>query len=337
MAWLIAIISIVHSIEIKKYEQLLQQPDYMADLPSLVSRCLAGERETNRLVCDDAEYVSKVSSGYEDLAKVTGATTSTAVPPIATLSTPSGTFERVFLDYIRTNKPLKGTLEQKLTIDELFKKCTNFDIKSTNFPLKQCEHYPDLLGSIIIPSAGANNYLFRLNESTLDPSDFDYVSGWPVISTVNMAQTPVVEGCPQNMHMLMWGATRPLRARVFPAAASAAFNPVLGSPTGSPTGPPGSPGSTAGPDALPMHVVSYTGSGYPRITAALGALGVVTGNYTNSLKFPKFAEVELATAEEVLFVPNDHLLSLYPSGFTDKDVESLRNAVQVSGGERVRG
>lgn len=323
MLWLIFMIKIVYSIEIKKYEQLLQQPDYMADLPSLVSRCLAGERETNRLVCDDAEYVSKVSSGYDAIARVTAATaTSTAVVPIASLSTPSCTFERVFLDYIRTNKPLKGTLERKLAIDEVFTICDNFDkTKSTEYPLKQCENYPELLNKFVIPSIGANSYLFRLNESSsLDQYDFDYVSGWPMIATVDMALTPVVQSCPQNMHMLVWGASKSLRARLFPSSSSAAFNPVLGAPAGSPP--------------LPLHVFSYTGSGYPRITATLATLGVDVGNYTNNLKFPKFAEIDLATAEDVLFVPSDYLLSLYPSGVTDKDVEVLRKAMQVSRGER---
>ena len=52
-------------------------------------------------------------------------------------------------------------------------------------------------------------------------------------------------------------------------------------------------------------------------------------------KLPKFSETELKGSEDYLFVPNDHVVSFYPVGYTEKDVEGLRAAVKAPMTERV--
>jgi len=67
------------------------------------------------------------------------------------------------------------------------------------------------------------------------------------------------------MHLLVWGATKPVRARLFSAAAAGAFHPQFG-------------GSAEGPATLAPHVTTFTGAGYPRLAAVLETLGVAVGN-----------------------------------------------------------
>ena len=329
----------VRSIEIQKFVQLLKEPEYMNDLPSLVSRCFAGLRETNRIACHDAEYLSKVHTMYMELSTTTVDISEIIMPPIVTLPT-MGSYERVFLDYISVNKPLKSTLEQKLPVQDILKSCQSLVDTATSYDLSlsHCESYNEIQRKLLVPGIAGNNYLLRLNESLSSIAalnDINYRQQWPVITTVDVAATPVVQNCPQNMHMLVWGADKPLRARLFSSAVASVFNPFLGSPSAIPAS-----NSTAAATPLPLHVTSYTGSGYPRLTATLASLGIAVGNYRSAASaatFPSYSKVDLTMPEHYLFIPNDHLVSFYPIipgfkdeenvGSSDADNEELRKAV----------
>jgi len=193
----------VHALDVNKYLSLLRQDTYLADLPALVSRCLAGLRETNRAACNDAEYISKVGSAMADL--VAGAGSAASASPIASLpsaSSSGGTFERVFLDYINANKPLKGMMEKPFPAADIVKTCAppaDAATAATDYPLHRCMDYTSLQGLVVVPGAAANNYLFRLNATgtALEPADVDYRAHWPAVAAVDVARTPVVRACPQ--------------------------------------------------------------------------------------------------------------------------------------------
>ena len=339
---LILCMGYVRSIEIQKYVQLLKEPEYMNELPSLVSRCIAGLRETNRVACHDAEYLSKVHTMFMELSSTTIDISEIVMPPIVTLPT-MGSYERIFLDYISVNKPLKSTLEQKVPVQDILNWCQPLVDTATSYDisLSHCESYTEIQNKLLIPGIAGNNYLLRLNESlssTVVSNDINHRQQWPVITTVDVAATPVVQTCPQNMHMLVWGADKPLHARLFSSAVASVFNPILGSP---PTTTSASvANSTTASTPLPLHVTSYTGSGYPRLTATLASLGVAVGNYRSAAStatFPSYSKVDLTLPEQYLFIPNDHLVSFYPIipgfkddeyvGSADADTEELRKAV----------
>ena len=127
----------------------------------------------------------------------------------------------------------------------------------------------NILGKVVIPQVAVNSYLFRTlpieknvkNETETDGVEEqieaevnDYRLQWPAILTIDTLDTPIVRMCPQNMHMLVWGSNKPLRARVFHHSTSHHFNPVAG---------------IIDSDmniSLPLHITSYPGSGFPKIS-----------------------------------------------------------------------
>jgi hypothetical protein len=116
------------------------------------------------------------------------------------------------------------------------------------------------------------------------------------------------------MHMLVWGASKPLRARVFQQSSAYAFSPNIGSTLDSDS-----------EESLPLHVTSFSGSGFPKISAFQAEIKGMKENSTISMKIPRFAEVELGEATDYLFIPSDHLVSFYPSGISEKKIDSLRS------------
>lgn len=195
--------------------------------------------------------------------------------------------------------------------------------------------------SFIIPKAAANNYLFRLPPSTspedTDTETFNYRLLWPAILTIDSLDNPVVNTCPQNMHMLVWGASRPLRVRVYDQSAAHTFHPTLGNNKNNNNNNIDNKNNRNLKDSeahLPLHVTSYEGSGFPKISAFLNIINGIKNVKENIKKNPNFAEAELSTSSEYLFIPNNHLVSIYPAEISEKKIDSLKARVLGSVEER---
>ena len=189
----------------------------------------------------------------------------------------------------------------------------------------------NILETFIIPKLAANNYLFRLKpaldiskDHTKAKNDVSF-NRWPHLLSIDALDLPAVQQCPHDLHMLVWGASRPLRARIFHSSSAHYFHPVIGRSS----------------DALSginqLHEAIFSGSGYPMISQLLAEIHNkgTKANVTNKrFKIPNFAEVTIVGESEYLFIPNNYLVSFYPSDISEENNSNLLDQITRSTEER---
>jgi hypothetical protein len=318
-----------------KYENLYRNETYLANLPQLLSDCMGGLSDiSNKVDCNDADYIQRVMKAYNYL---TADTEPTNTPLIATVPKTSS-YEMLFTDYLAVNQPFKSSLENPLdnTSENMAIDCE----KGANIPLNKCRKYQQISDSFVIPKVAANNYLFRLPSSPQEI--FDYKLHWPSLLNVNSGETPIVQKCPQNMHMLVWGASHSMRVRIFPEAAGHAFSPTN---TGMRLGQIQLDRNTEDENEndanvkddgvknvpLPLHITTYDGSGFPKISTYLSE---INGEKKTFDKIPRFAEIKL-DKDDYVFIPHNHLVSFYPSSISEKKIDGLRELLLDTEDKRI--
>jgi hypothetical protein len=336
MARLVFLVLLFYAVVVEsqtKYENFYRNETYLAYLPQLLSQCMGGLSDiSDKVECNDADYVHRVMKAYNYLIANNEPTNT---PVIATIPKTSS-YEMLFTDYLAVNQPFKSSLENPLesTSENLAIDCG----RSANVPLNKCLKYQQILNSFMIPRVAVNNYLFRLPSSPEEM--FDYKLHWPSLLTVNSGETPNVQKCPQNMHMLVWGGSQSMRVRMFPEAAGHAFSPKH---TGMGIGqiqldqniennetdiknPEDESNNNSNNDNIkkvPIHVTTYDGSGFPKISTFLSE---INGEKKTFDKIPRFAEVKM-DKDEYVFIPHNHLVSFYPSSISEKKIDFLRDSL----------
>ena len=125
--------------------------------------------------------------------------------------------------------------------------------------------------------------------------------------------------------MLVWGASRPLRARIFHSSPAHYFHPVIGRSSDALSG------------TNQSHEAIFSGSGYPMISQLLAEIhkkGTKANVSNKILKIPNFAEVTIVGESEYLFIPNNYLVSFYPSDISEENNSNLLDQMTRSTEER---
>jgi hypothetical protein len=153
-----------------------------------------------------------------------------------------------------------------------------------DYPLKSCSS-TEVNKVIPVPKIAYNTYSIRFPSSLLsedeNPSQdliLNLTDHWPTIVSLEETLTRPVETCPLDMHMILWGVTDDLTARIFQSEVSSSyFSPDYGEPI--------------------AHYFQYSKNGFPSSSSTL------------SQTLPPYVET-IIKAGEYLFIPNNHLVSL---------------------------
>ena len=177
----------------------------------------------------------------------------------------------------------------------------------------------------MIPKVAANNYLFRYSPYEVEISEKteDVTSLWPSIISIDSLDSPTVQMCDHDMHMAVWGASKSLRARVFSRSAAHHFKPSMGHSRTSDTN-----------SSSLLHLISFNGSGFPKISMLQSAMNLSQQSKEVTKMKAKFAEVILSEKDSFLFIPNNHLVSFYPTGISEKNSDDIKLQMSLCAEER---
>jgi hypothetical protein len=200
-------------------------------------------------------------------------------------------FSVLFQNYILPKIPFKGRMKSAISLS--LTECAQaekMEIHSItkDYPLKNC--YSTEVNKVIpIPKIAYNTYSLRLapptpsadSETETQKSSNDLILNltdhWPTILSLDDTLSRPIETCPLDMHMILWGASDDLTARIFQTEISSSyFSPLYGDPV--------------------AHYFQYSKNGFPS-TASV------------STAFPPYTETIIKSGD-YLFVPNNHLVSL---------------------------
>ena len=242
-----------------------------------------GEAESRRL-----KYVQRVRDDIQKLK--TQHVSYDALPKIRADIEES--YQSLFENYIVQNVPYKGKLlGNSSTATAMFRAvsaCMQQQQTGKNhpvtedFPLRDCVNADELRDVVQVPAVAYNSYNVRLGlaappEGSGGSSSVDMASHWPSLLQVPTSLTiplsrAAPRSCPADMHMLLWGPSAHLTARLFSRErASHALSP--------------SPGNDL------LHNVQFRAP-----SEQLEGLSADT--------------TLMAGGDDYLFVPHDHLVSL---------------------------
>jgi hypothetical protein len=232
------------------------------------------------------EYANKLMQQKEKLMKGSRSLTVSQVPPINLLSDQMP-YQAIYQDYIINKKSFKGKMKSSeaeasgSSISISLTDCAQakemeINAVTNDYSLKNC--YGSEMNKVIpVPNVAYNTYSIRFTNLLEDSSDdliLNLTDHWPTILPLDDSQLRPLETCPLDMHMVLWGVTDDLIARVFKTdVSSSSFSPQYGDPI--------------------AHYFQYSLNGF-----------------TPSSLTP-FAETVIQSGE-YLFVPNNHVVSLKP-------------------------
>ena len=261
-----------------------------------VSACLDSDVKTNSKSCELTMYL-------DDFVRIKSA----MVDPISegtklsrpqAISTVDEAFHALFENYMIPKKPFKQgmvsssnvSVEFCLADHDAFRNRVNE--ASHDVALRKCEpaRLKQLFSHVTIPIIAAGSYLNRLQPMAPDANVIDHAGQWPaVVPLPNDGRWSVVQQCPLNMHMVLWGAERDIDVRIFLKAVSSRLSPKM-----------------SRSDGLFPHYVTY-------------------GDLTDvpSSDLPKYSETVLKQ-KEFLFVPNTYLAQFRTASDSTIDGTMLR-------------
>jgi hypothetical protein len=243
------------------------------------------------------EYANQLIQQKENLMKGFTSLTIPEVPSINLLSDQMS-YQAIYQDYIINKKSFKGKMKSSeaaasgsaisITLTDCAQaKEMEINTVTNDYSLKNC--YGSEMNNVIpVPKIVYNTYSIRFISPTEDYSNDDLILNltdhWPTILPLDDSQLRPLETCPLDMHMVLWGVSDDLIARVFKADVSSSyFSPQYGDPI--------------------AHYFQYSQNGF------------------TPSSLPPFAETVIHSGE-YLFVPNNYVVSLKPK--TSKGSDDLK-------------
>lgn len=241
------------------------------------------------------EYVSNLLQQKDYLMKEYRSLHVPQVSPIMSVTNDQTTYSTIYQDYILTKKSFKGKLKSEATksgsnsaasVSISLSDCVQQDQKmeldaiTNDYSLKNCNSM-ELNKIIPIPNIAYNSYTvrFKQNEELMEDLILNLTDHWPTILPLDDNELRPIETCPLNMHMILWGASDDVIARVFNTeVASSSFSPKFGKSV--------------------AHYFEYSRNGYSHSS------------------LPPYAETIIQPGE-YLFIPNNQLVSLQTKGEPD--------------------
>ena len=96
---------------LNRYQTMFQDNSYLKSLPTLIAGCEKGESNHSQTDCREAKYLHRIQSNLnQKKLKITGVDISPVFQMKNVLS-----YERLFVDFIVKNKPLKGTISDSIS------------------------------------------------------------------------------------------------------------------------------------------------------------------------------------------------------------------------------
>ena len=244
--------TLIHFVSASSYddEKRLVQQLYnnmgKDELTSVITACQHGLAGTDASECRRTEYVKRVK---DQIAMLSAVPHSAVHKHVSTVPRVDESYQSLFENYIVENKPYKGILMNNESLFNLMLRagyaCTEhhqpWSHALGDIPLRDCPNINDLRDVVIIPPVAANSYNVRLDlgsaESDLEAKSgfINYATHWPSLISIPSTQDVSLphaspRSCPANMHMLLWGASEHLTARLFPLDVTAyKLSPTPGS------------------------------------------------------------------------------------------------------------
>lgn len=195
-----------------------------------------GEAECRRL-----KYVKLVDDDLEKLKTPRSSLLNDEAPAVPKVRDMEESYQSLFENYVVQNVPFKGKLMGKSSavtaMSEAALRCleTGERHNTGDLPLRDCLNSDDMRTAVQIPTVAYNSYNVRLASATTESSSVDLASHWPSLLQVPSSlavplSRAAPRSCPANMHLLLWGPSAHLTARLFPRDLAAhALSPSPGS------------------------------------------------------------------------------------------------------------
>jgi hypothetical protein len=219
----------------KKATRILFENAEREQLASILSTCQESPQEVVSDECRRADYVKRIDGILAKLQTqpLRLMSDEAAAPPKVRVVDES--YQSLFENYVAHSVPFKGKLGVNASAASEIALAVSVCAQQTppssqhpvtgDFPLRDCANAADLRSVLHIPALAYNSYNVRLASAQTDSSSssgssVDLVSHWPSFLQVPPPQAEPLShaaprSCPANMHLLLWGPSAPLAARLF--------------------------------------------------------------------------------------------------------------------------